>query len=116
MRPIYPILAVPAVVAIVGSRIYQDQADQGAVAPYIVWMRQAVVPENNLSQRPPGDRISLSIDLYARTERERDDLLTATRDAIEAAGHVLTIQSLGQEPDTKFWRYNLDADVFDHRL
>lgn len=115
MRNIHPLLAVPAVTSIVGTKIYQDQANQSAQAPFVVWMRQAVVPENNLSQRPPGDRISLSIDVYARTERERDDLLTATRDAIEAVGHVLTIQSLGQEPDTKFWRYTFDADLFDHR-
>ncbi len=116
MRPIYPILAVPAVTSIVGTKIYQDQADQDTPAPYVLWMRQAVVPENNLSQRPPGDRVSLSIDLYARTERERDDLLVAARDAIEAVGHVLTIQSLGQEVDTGLWRYTFDADVFDHRL
>ena len=115
MRPVYPLLAVPAVTSIVGTKIYQDQANQSAQAPFVVWMRQAVVPENNLSQRPPGDRLSLAVDVFARTEQERDNLLTAARDAIEAVGHVLTIQSLGQEPDTGWWRMTFDADIFHPR-
>lgn len=114
MLPVYPILAVPAVLAIT-NRIRQDVANPDEPAPYVVWMRQAVVPENNLSDRPPGDRESIRVDVVARDEAERDALTVACRDAVEARGHVLTIQSLGRDADTGFWRMTFDADVFHPR-
>lgn len=114
MLPVYPILAVPSVLAIT-NRIRQDEANPDEPAPYVVWMRQAVVPENNLSDRPPGDRESIRVDITARTEAQRDALTVACRDAVEARGHVLTIQSLGRDADTGFWRMTFDADVFHPR-
>src|SRR5690606_6014805 len=114
MLPVYQILAVPAVTAIT-PRIWQDVARDDEAAPYVVWMRQAVVPENNLSDRPPGDRESIRVDVVARDEAERDALLVACRDAVEAHGHVLTIQSLGRDTETSFWRMTFDADVFHPR-
>lgn len=114
MLNVYPILAVPAVLSIT-SRIRQDQANPDEPAPYVVWMRQAVVPESNLSDRPAGDRESIRVDVVARDEDERDALTVACRDAVEAHGHVLTIQSLGRDADTGFWRMTFDADVFHPR-
>lgn len=114
MLPVYQILAVPTVTAIT-PRIWQDVARDDEAAPYVVWMRQAVVPENNLSDRPPGDRESIRVDVVARDEAERDALTTACRDAVESHGHVLTIQSLGKDADTGYWRMTFDADVFHPR-
>jgi len=115
MLAVYPVLNVPAVAAIVGTRIYQDIARPDAVAPYVVWSRLAVVPENNLSNPPPGDRESISVDVFAKTEAQRDALTVAVRNALEARGHVLTIQSLGQDVDTQNWRMTLDADIHSTR-
>jgi len=115
MLAVYPILNVPAVSAIVGTRIYQDEAKGDAAAPYLVWSRMAAVPENNLSDPPPGDRESISVDVFARSEAERDRLTVAVRNALEARGHVLTIQSLGKDADTGSWRMTMDADIFHPR-
>lgn len=95
--------------------VFQDEADENASAPYVVWSLLTAVPENNLSQSPPGDRMSISVDVFARTEAERDAITAACRAAIEAHGHVLTMQSLGREEDTRLWRMTFDADVFHPR-
>ena len=114
MLPIYPILAVPSVLAIT-NRIYQDEANPDTPAPYVVWTRLAVVPENNLSDRPPGDRESIRVDVVAANEAQRDALTAACRDAVEARGHVLSVQSLGRDTDTRLWRMTFDADIFSTR-
>ena len=114
---VYPALhgAAP-VAAIVGTRIYRDFAGNAPTAPYIVWSLPATVPELNLSWGPPPtDRYSVSVDVFALTEAQSDALVVAARDAMEAIGHVLTIQSLGREPDTGLWRYTFDTDVFHNR-
>ncbi len=113
--PVYATLvAAPAVTAIT-TRIYQDRAAPDAVAPYIVWGLLAAVPERVLKRRPPADKDSLSIDVYARDEAEREALTAAARDALEPHGTVQTIQSLGQEVDTGLWRMTFDIDWFYHR-
>ena len=68
------------------------------------------MPENNLSDAPPGDRWSVSVDVFAKTAQESDTLTYAARDAMETIGHVLTVQSLGRE-STGLWRYTMDADI-----
>lgn len=116
MIGLYKILHDSApVAAIVGSRIYRDFAGDAPAAPYVVWTLLAGVPENNLSSAPPSDRYSVSVDGYSLTEAASDALLVACRDAIEAVGHVLTIQSLGREADSHLWRYSFDADLFLNR-
>ena len=105
---IYPALntGVPGV----SGRVYRDYAGDTPQAPYIVWSVLAGVPENNLSDLPPGDRWSVSVDVFARTAQESDTLTFAARDAMEAIGHVLTMQSLGRE-STGLWRTTMDADI-----
>jgi len=112
--PIYSYItqAVPAL----GGRVYRERTSTANPAtPYAVWAPLAAVPENNLSQRPPGDRVSISVDVFASTEQQLDTVTAACRDAIEAHGHVLTVQSLGQETDTGLWRSTFDADIFHTR-
>lgn len=105
---IYP--ALNAGVPAVSGRVYRDYAGDAPVAPYIVWSVLAGVPENNLSDAPPGDRWSVSVDVFATTAAQSDTLTFAARDAMEAIGHVLTIQSLGRE-STGLWRTTMDADI-----
>ena len=114
--PIYATLMADATVAaMTGGRIWQDQGEPDATAPYIVWALLAAVPENNLSRRPPADRCSLSVDVFAGDEAERAALTSAARAALEPHGHVQTVQSLGREVDTGLWRMNFDIDWFYHR-
>ena len=114
MRPVYQIIRTPAVVALVGSNVFQDRASPDQTAPYVVWSRQ-IVPLMGLAHRPIADRESVTIDIFAQTEAQRDAILVAVRDAIEPVGVVLNIQSLGSEADTNIWRMTLDADIFDER-
>lgn len=104
-----------AVAAMVGTRIYRAFAGDAPTAPYVVWSTPAIVPDNHLSGPPPSDRYTLSVDTFADDEAESDVLTGACRDALEATGHVLTIQSLGKETDTGLWRYNITADIFRNR-
>lgn len=117
MIPVYKALHDwPAVAALVGTRIYREFAGDGPVAPYVVWGILSGVPDNNLSSVAPSDRYTVSVDCFATTEAQSDALVTACRDAMEQAGHqVLTIQSLGREPDTTLWRYTFDVDFFKNR-
>lgn len=107
---IYQALSNAAGISAVGGRIYRDYAGDAPAAPYIVWSLLAGVPENNLSDTPPGDRWSVSVDVFAKTEQQSDTLTFAARDAMETIGHVLTIQSLGRE-STGTWRYSFDVDI-----
>lgn len=117
MIPVYKALHDwPAVAAIVGTRIYRDFAGDEPTAPYVVWSILSGVPDNHLSGPAPSDRYTVSVDVFAKTEQQSDELLVACRDAMEQQGHqVLTIQSLGREKDAALWRYTFDADFFSNR-
>lgn len=108
------LVGTPAVFAIVGSKVYRAIAD-GVEAPYIVWTSLAAPPENNLSDPPPGDRHAIRIDCYAKTEAEVDSLALLARNTMEARGLVQTLQDLGQDPDTGYWRIIFDVDLFHPR-
>jgi len=114
MRAVRSLIRTPAVIAIVGANVFQDEANPGQAAPYVVWSRQ-IVPQMGLPRRPIADRETITIDLFARDEQQRDNLLTAIRDALEPHGTIGNIQSLGKEADTGLWRYNLSADLFTKR-
>jgi len=114
MRAVRSLIRTPAVIAIVGANVFQDEANPGQAAPYVVWSRQ-IVPQMGLPRRPIADRETITVDLFARDEQQRDNLLTAIRDALEPHGTIGNIQSLGKEADTGLWRYNLSADLFTKR-
>lgn len=110
--PVYSLLSTPAVTALVGTRIWQDEAEPQPAGDYIVWSLLSAVPENNLSRLPPGDKCSISVDVFAETEQRRQTITQAARAAIEAHGYVQNLQSLGRETDTRLWRMSFDADLF----
>ena len=102
--------------AMVGDRIERDFAGDKPGAPYVVWSILASVPSNHLSNVPPADRYSVSIDVFGRSPAEADALVIAARDAMESIGRMSSgPQSLGRDPDTHFWRYTLTVDVFRNR-
>lgn len=114
MRAIRSLIRTPGVVAIVGANVFQDEANPGQAAPYVVWSRQ-IVPQMGLPRRPIADRETVTVDLFARDEQQRDNLLLAVRDALEPHGTIGNIQSLGKEADTGLWRFTLDIDLFTDR-
>lgn len=113
--PVYKALTTDAAVrAIVGARVYRDEADP-VPAPFIVWTALAAVPENSLDPGAPTDRHTIRLDVYATTEAGVDALAAAVRNCVQAFGSVQTMQSLGREPDTRYWRITLDVDWFHAR-
>ena len=117
MIPFYAMLrSNPAVVALVGTRIYRSWAGENAVAPYVVWQVVATPPDNHLSGRPPSDRYSVTVDCFARNEAESDLLMRACRDAAETYGQLSSgPQDLGRDLDTTLWRWNFTVDISRNR-
>lgn len=111
---IYPALSGYAPLSsIVGARIHRDFGGDAPTAPYVVWSILATVPHNHLSGRPPSDRYSVSVDVFAADRATSDALVIAARDAMEAIG-VLSSgpQSLGYDVGTGLFRYTFTVDVF----
>lgn len=106
----------PTVAAIVGGRIFRDWGGDEPTAPYVVWSLLSSNPDNNLTDRPPSDRHSVSVDCFALTERQSDALVAACRYAVEGVGQLSSgVQSLGREADTELWRYTFAVDIFRNR-
>lgn len=113
MPPVYAtLMADPTVAAMTGGRIRQDVGNPDEGAPYIVWRLLSATPELTTKRRAPADRCSISVDAFARDEAEREALTAAARNALEPHGHILTIQSLGQDAETRLWRMTFDMDWF----
>lgn len=108
------LVADPEIAAIVGDKVFRAVAE-AVPAPYIVWTVLAAPPENNLSNTPPGDMVSVRIDCYARNEAEVDTLAQKARNSLQVRGTVETLQDLGMEPETGYWRITFDVDLYHHR-
>lgn len=117
LPPIFALLkAAPAVTAIVGvnpTKVFRHgAAPQGTVAPYVVWSVISDVPENNLSDLPPVDRVTVQVDCYHTTDQGVVDLATAVRNALELHGHMTGMPINQRETDTKLYRIALQFDFF----
>jgi hypothetical protein len=120
LPPIFALLkASGAVTSIVGTtpaRIYRHGiAPQGAVPPYVVWSVISGVPENNLSELPPVDRVTVQVDCYHTADQGVVDLATAVRDALEPYGHLTGMPVDQRETETNLYRIALQFDIFQPR-
>lgn len=105
--------ASPAVTAILGAnpKVFRHGiAPQGTVAPYVVWLVITGDPENNLSDPPPVDRITIQVDAYHSTDAGVETLAQAVRDALEPHMHLTGIPVDDREPDTLLYRIGLQFD------
>lgn len=110
--------AAPAVTAILGAapKVYRHGlAPQGTVAPYVVWMVISGDPENNLSEAPATDRLTLQVDCYHTTDAGIEQLAEAVRDALEPHMHMTGIPVNQRETDTLLYRLALQFDCFQSR-
>lgn len=112
LPPIYAALqAAPAVVALVGTRIYRHgRAPQDVAAPYVTWTLVAATPENHLSGLPPMDRMTVQVDCWHPTDEGCEVLTRVVRDAIEPHAHVTSTLIDQRDPETKLWRMALQLD------
>lgn len=117
--PVYTALNVPAVNALVGTRIYANgHAPQGVLRPYITWQIVGGGPGINLSCAPEYDNPRVRVWCYsdesAGTAISRN-LGNVARDALEEITHVIYGPVDDYESDTKLLVKIMDADFWDER-
>jgi hypothetical protein len=78
--------------------------------PYVTWFVVTVVPHNNLSDLPPGDRVPVQIDCFHQTDAGIRALATAARDAAEPFAHMTGMPINEREPETKLFHVALTFD------
>lgn len=102
-------------VAIVGGRIYRTQADDNALAPYVVWSIITASPENNLSDLPEVDEARIQIDCYSLSQSECRRMSEYAMGVVEPTYHVIFGPTEDKETDTKLWRWSFDLTSFTNR-
>jgi hypothetical protein len=115
--------ASSAVKNIVGTnppRIYRhgsapQRPENATPEPYITWQLIAGVPENNLSDPPPVDRMSVQVDCWHPTDPGIEVLAAAARDALEVAGYMTSMLVDLREQETQLYRMSLQVDFFNGR-
>ena len=106
------------VASIVGTRIYEHQAapqdptGKPATQPYITWFVPSLTPENNLSDTPPTDRVSVQVDSWHTDGAGVKALATAVRNCLEPYGHMTGLVANLREPETRLYRVGLTFDIW----
>ena len=103
--------------ASITPRIYRTEADEKAVAPYVVWTIVSGVPENQLSGVPETADARIQVDTYSLSQSQSRQMCDLAQSAIEAAdaANVIFGPIESREPDTKLWRWQFDASVWIYR-
>lgn len=112
--PIFKVCAAdPAVTALLGispCRLYPfGEAPEGVEYPYATWQGIGGAPENYLDDRPDMDRISLQVDVWAKTGTSATAVATALRDAIEGHAYITAWRGTSTDPETKSKRVSFDV-------
>jgi hypothetical protein len=83
--------------------------------PYITWAAINGVPENNLSDPPPTDRVQVQVDCYHQTDKGIELLAQAVRDAMEMRWHMTSVLIDHREAETKLYRIAMQFDCWHDR-
>lgn len=117
--PVFAALNVPAVNALVGTRIFGNGiAPQDATRPYVVWQIVGGGPVNNLSEDPDMDDARVRVTTYSDethgTAAARALKLTVMV-SLEAVTHVVFGPVDDYEAETKMLLSVMDAEFWDPR-
>lgn len=120
LPPVFQTLKASAdVKAIVGTnppRVYRHgNAPQDTTRPYIAWGLVFGDPQNNLSDLPPGDRMTVQVDCYHPTDSGIEAMAQVVRDAIEPVAHMTGVNVDLREPETKLFRISMTFDFITSR-
>lgn len=105
--------------ALVGARIYPDEAPQNTVSPYVVWQEISMLPTNDLN----GSAVSGSLEnsrvqvtCYAKKTSQAKAALLQARTAMFAASQFRCTEEDRRappfEPDTKLFAAQADFSVW----
>ena len=114
--PIYALCkASSAITALLGNkpRVYRfGQAPSKPTLPYVTWQQITGYPENNLSDRPDYDYLSIQIDIYGIDADSSDAVKEALVDAIEAITNITAWNGEGRDGATTNYRITFSVDWF----
>lgn len=113
---VHPLLTGDAAVAsIVGDRVYQTEAPEDAVRPYVVFSLPSSTPLNNLSCAPDMDDQRVQVDCWAQSQSKARELGKAVRNALEQVTHVILGPWADRDEATKMYRWSMDAEFWSAR-
>lgn len=105
------LMAVPAVVALIGNRCYRHgEAAPGVTAPYVTYFIVVGAPANNLSEAPPIDLIGVQVDCWSDDDAQAEVLATAVRNAIEPHAHMTSVVVNTRDFETRRYRIGMQFD------
>jgi|DEB0MinimDraft_4_1074332.scaffolds.fasta_scaffold00561_10 hypothetical protein len=102
-----------ATTAIVGTKIYVDDAPQDIDAPLLVYQRDSTEPRNTIHGTKIGEFVTLAILAKATTRKAAEDLATTIDTPIRAANFWKTEQVSGYEPDVDYHVVAIQYRYFD---
>lgn len=117
--PVYQLLlASPLVKSLLGVmepsgyvevlRVFPDSAPQKQPLPYVVWSTVVGTAYNLLAEPPPADHTRVSIQIWADSATNRDEVYQACRAAMEENGYLASLNFSYGEHETK--RYTISFD------
>jgi len=119
LPPIFTILQSSFDVrSIIGDtpRAYRHgEAPQNTTKPYVTWGMVTGTPENELSDVPSVDKITLQVDCWHQTDSGVEELARAVRDAIEPYAYMTGMPVNLRETETKLYRIGLQFDYWQSR-
>lgn len=91
------------------------EADQNTQKPYVTWQIISGIPENYIGQLPDIDDFRVQIDVWAVTQDSANSVAQAVRDAIEPHAYIVGSGNTTRDPETRAYRYMLDAEFYTPR-
>lgn len=85
---------------------------QPQTEPYVTWFMASLEPNNNLSDPPPSDRVTVQVDSWHQTDGGVIALAEAVRDAMEPHCHMTGLVANLREPETRLFRIGLQFDIW----
>jgi hypothetical protein len=100
-------------------RVWEDEIPQEAqpqdAYPAVRWFLVSGQPENYIGQKPGIDSGRFQVDVFAKTQADRDAIYNAVQNVLEDHGHEVNFNGAGQDPDTRQYFKSSDYVFWQNR-
>lgn len=86
-------------VALVGSRIAADRAEEGWPRPFVVFSRTGNENHADINNRTLGAQVFIELQVWADSRASAEAVAQACQDAIEDAGEAVASRSSGYDSE-----------------
>lgn len=93
------LMAHAPLVALVGSRVASDRAEEGWPRPLVVYSRTGSENHATLDNQTLASTVFFELQVWADTRASAEAVADACQAAIEAAGEAVTVRASGYDPD-----------------